>query len=101
MESLSRIGGETAKNALVGMLSSYDKEIRRTAIKALAPFKNVEGIIIPYLNDPDWATRMASVEVLCSSMSDRSGSVRVELEKLLDKEEDPVVKKAVEECLDA
>jgi hypothetical protein len=34
-------------------------------------------------------------------MSDRSGSVRVELEKLLDKEEDPVVKKAVEECLDA
>jgi len=27
--------------------------------------------------------------------------VRVELEKLLDKEEDPVVRKAVEECLDA
>ncbi|MCX5718239.1 MAG: HEAT repeat domain-containing protein, partial [Nitrospirae bacterium] len=98
MEALSRIGGETARNALVEMLSSHDKEIKRTAIKALAPFNNIEGIIMPYLNDPDWAARMASVEVLGSSSS---GSVRIALEKLLDKEEDPVVRKAVEECLDA
>ncbi|GFP22494.1 hypothetical protein HKBW3S06_01722, partial [Candidatus Hakubella thermalkaliphila] len=52
MESLSRIGGETARNALVEMLSSNDKEIRRTAIKSLAPFNDIEGIIMPYLNDP-------------------------------------------------
>jgi len=102
MESLSRIGGETAKNALAGMLSSHDKEIKRTAIKALAPFSNIEGIIMPYLNDPDWAARMASVEVLGARLAGGStGSLRIELERLLDKEEDPVVRKAVEECLDA
>ncbi|MDP2279276.1 MAG: HEAT repeat domain-containing protein, partial [Nitrospirota bacterium] len=101
IESLSRIGGETARGALVEMLSSHDKEIRRTAIKALAPFSDIEGIIMPYLNDPDWAARMASVEVLGARVSARGGSVRVELEKLLDKEEDPIVRKAVEECLDA
>ncbi|HBG93535.1 MAG: hypothetical protein A2X54_04845 [Nitrospirae bacterium GWF2_44_13] len=100
MESLSRIGGETSKNELAGMLSSHDNEIRRTAIKALAPFNDVENIILPYLNDPDWATRMAAVEVLGARVSARGGSVRVELERLLDKEEDSVVRKAVEECLD-
>ncbi|MDP2278827.1 MAG: HEAT repeat domain-containing protein, partial [Nitrospirota bacterium] len=107
MESLSRIGGETARNALVEMLSrgvesptSHDKEIKRTAIKSLAPFNDIEGIILPYLNDSDWATRMASIEVLGARVSVRGGNVRVELEKLLDKEEDPVVRKAVEECLD-
>ena len=101
IESLSRIGGETARDALVEMLSSHDKEIRRTAIKSLAPFNDIEGIILPYLNDSDWATRMAAVEVLSARVSAAGGSVRVELEKLLDKEEDPVVRKAVEECLDA
>ncbi|PIV66984.1 MAG: hypothetical protein COS10_03365 [Nitrospirae bacterium CG01_land_8_20_14_3_00_44_22] len=100
MESLSRIGGETARNALAGMLSSQDKEIRRTAIRALAPFKDVENIILPYLNDSDWAARMAAVEALRAARSS-SGSVRVELEKLLDREDDPAVRKAVEECLDA
>src|SRR3989339_666311 len=100
MESLSRIGGETSKNELAGMLSSHDNEIRRTAIKALAPFNDVENIILPYLNDPDWATRMAAVEVLGARVSARGGSVRVELERLLDKDEDSVVRKAVEECLD-
>lgn len=101
IESLSRIGGETARNALVEMLSSHDNEIKRTAIKALAPFNDVESIILPYLNDPDWAIRMAAVEVLCARVFAAGGSVRVELEKLLDKEEDPVVRKAMEECLDA
>ena len=101
MESLSRIGGETARSALVEMISSHDKEIRRTAIKSLAPFNDIEGIIMPYLSDSDWATRLASVEVLSVRVSGRGGSVRVELEKLLDKEEDPIVRKAVEECLDA
>jgi len=100
LESLSRIGGETARSALVDMLLSQDNEIKRTAIKSLVPFGNVENIILPYLSDPDWATRMAAVEVLGARVSAGGGSVRIELEKLLDKEEDPVVRKAVEECLD-
>lgn len=103
MESLSRIGGEGAKDALIKMLSSKDKEIRRTAIKALAPFEGVEDNLLPYLNDDDWATRIAVVEALGMEAPSATGGlkrkVRVELERLLDKEDDPVVKKAIEESL--
>lgn len=98
IESLSRIGGEGARNALVKMLSSEDKEIKRTAIKALAPFEDIKDNLLPYLNDDDWATRVAAVEVLGMRAS---GDVRIELEKLLDKEDDPIVRKALEESLDA
>lgn len=97
IESLSRIGGENAKSALVKMLASKDKEIKRTSIKALAPFGNVEEDLLPYLNDGDWATRMVTVEVLGMT---KTGNVRIELEKLLDKEDDPIVRKTIEECLD-
>jgi len=100
IEALSRIGGEGAKNALIKMLSSGDKEIKRTAIKAIAPFEDVENELIPYLNDSDWATRMAAVEVLGMRASAAGGNVKIELEKLLDKEEDPIVRKTIEECLD-
>jgi len=105
MEALSRIGGNAARNALLTMLSSKDKEIKRTAIRALVSFEAVEEILLPYLNDEDWATRMAAVEALGmkASASGRAmaGAVKVELERMLDREEDPVVKKAVEECLNA
>jgi len=105
MESLSRIGGEGARNALVKMLSSKDKEIKRTAIKALTPFEAIEDKLLPYLNDDDWATRMAAVEVLGMKASSASGglggNVRIELERLLDKEDDPIVRKAIEESLNA
>jgi HEAT repeat protein len=96
IESLGSIGSDEAKSALLQMLYSDDKEIRRTAIKALSSFKNVEGEILPFLKDDDWATRMAAVEVLGKKAE---GVIKQELEKLLDVEEDPVVKKVVEKTL--
>lgn len=96
IESLSRIGGNEAKAALLYMLSAEDKEIRRTAIKALSYFDDAEDELLPFLRDSDWATRMAAVEVLGKRAK---GAIRNELEKLLDREEDPIVRKAVEESL--
>lgn len=96
IESLSKIGGEEARSALLRMLFSADKEVRRTTIKALSSFKDVEDELLPFLKDNDWATRMAAVEVLGKKAK---GFIRRELEKLLDTEEDPIVKKVVEESL--
>lgn len=96
MESLSRIGGDEAGSALLRMLVSEDKEVLRTAIKALSSFDDVEENLLPFLKDADWATRMSAVEVLSKKAK---GTVRKELEKLLDIEEDPIVKKAVKESL--
>ena len=96
IESLSRIDGDAAKSALLGMLKHDDSEVRRTAIKALSPFENVEGDILPFLADKDWATRKAAVEVVGSRLH---ATVRSELERLLDSEEDPIVKKVIEESL--
>ena len=93
IESLSRIGGEEAKSALVGMLSSEDVEVKRTAITALSSFEGVEDKLLPFLRDRDWATRMSAVEVLGKKVGD---VIRAELERLLDTEEDPIVKRAVE-----
>lgn len=99
IEALSIIGGDEARSALVKMLSSQDKEIKRTAIKALAPFEGIEKDLLPYLEDSDWAARVAAVEVL--SKKTNNSSVKAALERLLDKEEDPVVRKAVQESLNA
>jgi len=96
IESLSKIGGEEARSSLLNMLSSPDREIRRTAIKALSLFKDVENDLIPFLQDADWATRMAAVKVLGERAK---GLIRNELEKLLDTEEDSIVRRAVEESL--
>jgi HEAT repeat protein len=96
IESLSMIGGDEARSALLSMLVSEDKEIRRTAIKALSSFDDLEEELLPFLKDDDWATRMTAVAVLGKRAT---GIVRKELEKLLDMEEDPIVKKAVKESL--
>jgi HEAT repeat protein len=96
IESLSRIGGEEARSALVGMLSSGDTEVRRTAITALSSFEGVEDKLLPFLRDDDWATRMSAVEVLGKKAT---STVKTELERLLDIEEDPIVKRAVEASL--
>ncbi len=96
IESLATLGGDEARDALRRMLFSEDPEIRRTAIKALARFSYVDEELLPFLKDDDWATRVAAVEVLGKKAK---GIVRRELEKLLDIEEDPIVKKAVEESL--
>jgi HEAT repeat protein len=96
IESLGEIGGDEARDALLRMLLSEDPEIRRTTVKALASFDNVDEALLPLLKDEDWATRAAVVEVLGKKVQ---GSTRRELQKLLDVEEDPIVKKAVEESL--
>jgi HEAT repeat protein len=94
LESLSRLKGEDARGALIRMVTSDDIEIRRTAIRSLSSFEGIEDIILPYLRDPDWATRVAVVEVLGQG---GTGRARAELEKLYDREEDPAVRKAIEE----
>ena len=96
IESLGKIGGDDAREAIAGMLSSSDEEIKRTAIMALSSFEGVEDRIVPFLSDPDWATRIASVKALGNRAK---GEVRKELEKLLDSEEDPTVLKTIEEIL--
>jgi len=96
IESLGVIGGDEAKSALLGMLSSDDREVRRTTIKALSSFEDVGGELLPFLKDTDWSTRMAAVQVLGKKIE---STLRKELEKLLDIEEDPIVRKAVEESL--
>lgn len=96
IESLGKLGGDEARKALLHKLISEDPEIRRTAIKALAGFSDVDKKVLPFLNDDDWATRLAAVEVLGTKPK---GNIKRELERLLDVEEDPVVKKAVKESL--
>jgi hypothetical protein len=96
MEALGRIGGEGAREALTGMLRSRDVEIRRTALRSLSPFGGIEEAILPYLRDADWATRISAVEALCKRVTEK---VQSELEKLYDTEDDPAVKRVIEECL--
>jgi len=96
IESLQALGGDEARDAVLKKLSSDDDEIKRTAISALEGFKEVEDRLIPFLSDPDWASRIAAVRVLGRSCGQRA---RIELEKMLDTEEDPTVMKAVEEIL--
>ena len=97
MESLGKLGGDEAKDALIRMLNSEEREIKRTAIRALSPFEGSEGIILPYLNDPDWATRTAAVKALSARVDER---VKNEIEKCYDKEEDPAVRRVIEEYFD-
>jgi HEAT repeat protein len=96
IESLGQIGGEEAREALLHMLIAEDLEIRRTAIKSLASFSNVDEKVLPFLKDDDWATRVAAVETLGKKPR---RDIKKELERLLDIEEDPIVKKAVKESL--
>jgi len=96
IESLGALGGDPARQAIIEMLSAPDEEIRRTAISALSLFDGVERFLIPFLQDHDWAARIAAVKSLGRNMTVEA---RKELEKLLDTEEDPTVIKTVEEFL--
>jgi HEAT repeat protein len=96
IESLGAIGGDEARQAIISKLASDDIEIKRTAILALASFEDIRQHLTPFLEDPDWATRIAAVR----SLGGRAESgTRRDLEKLLDSEEDPTVIKAIEETL--
>lgn len=97
MDSLSRIGGVEAREALEKMLSSDDREIRRTAIKSLSPFDGIEDLLLPYLKDPDWATRIAALEALSSR---RDEKVLSEVRDLLHSEDEHLVKKTIRELFD-
>lgn len=98
IEALARIGGKTALSAILRMIGHGDREVMRTAIESLKEFidEGIEEDIIPYLFHKDWAIRMAAVNVLLLS---RKPSVREELERLLDIEEDPAIKKHLMESL--
>ncbi|MEW6570174.1 MAG: HEAT repeat domain-containing protein [Nitrospirota bacterium] len=96
IESLSKIGSSEARSALLKMLTNKDAEIVRTTIRALASFEDAEDEIVPFLKDSDWATRMAAVEVLGRRAK---GYIRKELERLLDTEEDIIVKQTVMDVL--
>jgi HEAT repeat protein len=93
IEALGQTGGDEAFSALTAMLPSPDREIRRTAIKNLSSFSNVEDAILPFLNDNDWATRMAAVDLLSAR---RGENIRHALEKLFEREKDPVVRMSLE-----
>jgi len=97
LESLGTLGGDEARDALMKMLASEDREIRRTAIRSLSSFEGLEEVTLPYLQDPDWATRVAAIEALGKRPTER---VRTEVEKLFDREEDPVVRRAIKEAFD-
>ncbi|MDH4230610.1 MAG: HEAT repeat domain-containing protein, partial [Nitrospirota bacterium] len=96
IESLKALGSDESKDAILKMLSSDDEEIKRTAISALEVFADVEDRLVPFLRDPDWASRIAAVRALGKCGGSRA---RQEIEKLLDSEEDPTVLKVVEEIL--
>jgi len=103
INALGKIKSPGAENAILSMLESPDREIVRTAIKALAGFEGAAGHVVPFLKDPDWATRMAAVEALKEASGLHSireqGLAIEELKALLDTEEDPVVRKSVERFL--
>lgn len=98
LEVLSTLGGQEARAALVQALDSEDTEVRRTAIRGLANFPGSEQSVLPYLNDTDWATRMAAMESLGGCTSDLVKEGVLQAFKL---ETDPIVKKTMESYLDA
>jgi HEAT repeat protein len=97
LESLGMLGGDESRNALTRMLDAEDREIRRTALRSLGAFEGIEDVALPFLQDADWATRVAAIEVLRRRPSER---VRTAMEKLFDREEDPVVRRAIKESFD-
>lgn len=96
VDALGRLGGEQAKEALLGMLLCEDKEILRTVIKALSGFDGIETKVIPFIKDGDWATRMVAVQTLSMHMNEE---VRTQLEALYEDEEDPGVRKTLENLI--
>lgn len=96
IEALGRMVNVHARDAIMRMLSSDDDEIKRTAVRSLSHFDGVREKIIPFLSDPDWATRKIAVEILGKSPD---GAVMHMLETLYDEETDPIVKNAIEDVL--
>ncbi len=94
IESLARLGGEEAGNAIANMLGTNDPEIRRTAIRSLSCFSGFEERVLSFLHDPDWATRIAALETLSRCAA---GRLDEKIGELYDREEDPAVRRIMEE----
>jgi len=82
------------KGRLADIAASADAG--RALAEAVRRFEGIEDVLVPYLNDPDWATRAAALEVLCGRPSE---GVKKEIERLYDREEDDTVRKTIEDCL--
>ena len=98
IEAIARLGGDAAKDSLLEQLSSEDPEKKRTALRSLEGFPGIEERLVPYLKDPDWATRVAAVMALSGSTH---SLVTKSVEDALKDEDDAVVIKAFTEHLDA
>ena len=98
IEAIARLGGDAAKDSLLGQLSSQDPEKKRTALRSLEGFPGIGERLVPYLKDPDWATRVAAVKALSGCTLPL---VRKSVEDALKDEDDAVVIKAFLEHLDA
>jgi HEAT repeat protein len=96
ISALGRIGGDDSREALIKMLDAEDIEIKRTAITALSEFDNVENNLIPFLDDKDWASRVAAIEALGGRGDE---NITRELGRVYDSEEDPVVRRTIERYL--
>ncbi|VAX33449.1 hypothetical protein MNBD_NITROSPIRAE02-990 [hydrothermal vent metagenome] len=97
IESISHFNDrKEARDSLIKLLPSNDSEIRRTAILSMSLFSDVEEEVEPHLFSKDWATRLAAVQVLSKTGTQKS---RVCLEGIYDIEDDPTVRKAIEVAL--
>ncbi|NOY40190.1 MAG: HEAT repeat domain-containing protein [Nitrospirae bacterium] len=97
IESISRFNDrKEARDSLIKLFLSNDSEIRRTAILSMSSFPDVEEEVQPHLFSKDWATRLAAVQVLSKTGTQKS---RVCLEGMYDIEDDPTVRKAIEVAL--
>jgi HEAT repeat protein len=94
--ALGKIGGVDSREALIRMLDAEDIEVKRTAITSLSGFENVETNLLPFLNDEDWASRVAAVEALGGRGDE---NIVRELGRVYDSEEDPVVRRTIERYL--
>lgn len=96
LEALGKLRSERARDAIASMLSSADDEIRRTAIRALGGYEEIFEEIVPFLDDPDWATRLVAAEAIGISGDERAAGVLMDLHE---REEDRAVREAIEAVL--
>ncbi|HEC97366.1 MAG TPA: hypothetical protein ENI58_04320 [Nitrospirae bacterium] len=97
IESISLFSDrKEARESLIKLLLSDDSEIRRTAILSMSAFPDVEEEVEPHLFSEDWATRLAAVQVLSKTGTQKS---KICLEGMYDIEDDPTVRKAIEVAL--
>ena len=96
IEALGSIGGHDARDAVMSMVRSSDIEFRRTSLKALGGFQGVEDVLLEFLSDSDWATRVEAARAL---RDHRQSNVMESVSRALENEQDPIVQTALQEYL--